>query len=74
LREDKQDKPGSVEDTPYRLGMFFSEVGEDGELIRGLDDEALSSITLEKGAALCTGLRRRKAQSGEMNGIEPSAS
>ena len=26
LRTEKQNKPGSVEDTEYRLGMFFCEV------------------------------------------------
>ena len=65
LLEEKQNKPGSVEDTGYRLGMFFSEVGEDGKVIRSLDDEALSSITPKKGAELYTGLRRRKTQSGK---------
>jgi integrase len=65
LRAEKQNKPGSVDDTEYRLGMFFSEVDEEGKVIRGLDDEALSSITPKKGAELYTGLRRRKTQSGK---------
>jgi integrase len=70
LREEKQNKPGSVEDTAYRLGMFFGEVGEDGAVIRGLDDEALSSITPKRGADLYAGLRRRKTKSGKQLSVD----
>ena len=42
LREEKQNKPGSVEDTEYRLGMFFAEVDEEGKVVRDLDEVALS--------------------------------
>jgi len=31
LWSEKQNKPGSVEDTDYRLGMFFAEVDEAGK-------------------------------------------
>lgn len=65
LRDEKQNKPGSVEDTAYRLGMFFAEVGEDGMVIRGIDEDPLSSITPDKGAGLYSGLRRRKAKGGQ---------
>ncbi|HET6282547.1 MAG TPA: site-specific integrase [Polyangia bacterium] len=65
LRDEKQNKPGSVEDTEYRLGMFFVEVGEDGKVSRRLDDEALSSITPKKGAELYAALRHRKTKSGK---------
>jgi hypothetical protein len=70
LRDEKQNKPGSVEDTAYRLGMFFAEVGEDGAVLRGLGDEPLSSITPLKGAALYMGLRRRKAKGGKLLSVD----
>ncbi len=70
LRNEKQNKPGSVEDTAYRLGMFFAEVGGDGTVIRGLEDEALSSITPKNGAELYGGLRRRKAKSGKQLSVD----
>jgi integrase len=65
LRDDKQNKPGSVEDTAYRLGLFFAEVEEEGGVIRGLDEVALSSITPKQGAELYAGLRRRKTKNGK---------
>ena len=64
LRDDKN-KPGSVEDTTYRLGMFFSEVDETGQVVRGLYEVALSSITSTKGEELYAGLRRRKTKTGK---------
>src|SRR5690348_14495345 len=48
LRSEKQNKPGSVDDTDYRVGMFFAEVDEAGRVVRGLDEDALSSITPQK--------------------------
>ena len=65
LRDDKQNKPGSVEDTAYRLGMFFAVVDEEGAAVRGLDEATLSSITPKLGAELYDGLRRRKTKSGK---------
>ena len=50
--------------------MFFAEVGEDGRVIRGMDDEALSSITPKKGAEFYAGLRRRKTKSGEQLSVD----
>jgi integrase len=70
LRDDKQNKPGSVEDTTYRLGMFFSEVGETGQVVRGLDEVALSSITSAKGEELYAGLRRRKTKTGKTLAVD----
>ena len=48
LRDEKQNKPGSVEDTEYRLGMFFAEVDVEGKVVRGLDEATLSSIRRSK--------------------------
>ena len=70
LRTEKQNKPGSVEDTEYRLGMFFCEVDEEGKVVRGLDGEALSSITPKMGAELYAGLRRRKAKGGKALAVD----
>lgn len=70
LREEKQNKPGSVEDTEYRLGMFFAEVDEEGKAMRDLNDVALTSITPTKGAELYAGLRRRKAKSGKVLAVD----
>jgi integrase len=54
-----------VEDTAYRLGMFFAVVDEEGTVVRGLDEATLSSITSKVGAELYDGLRRRKTKSGK---------
>jgi site-specific recombinase XerD len=70
LRDDKQNKPGSVEDTTYRLGLFFSEVDETGQVVRGLDEVALSSITSTKGEELYAGLRRRKTKTGKRLAVD----
>ena len=34
LLEVKGNKPGSVEDVMYRLGVFFTEVDERGQVVR----------------------------------------
>ena len=59
-----------MEDTTYRLGMFFSEVDETGQVVRGLDDVALSSITSTKGEELYAGLRRRKTKTGKTLAVD----
>jgi integrase len=64
-RSDKQNKPGSVDDTEYRLGMFFVEVDGEGRVGRELGGDVLSSITRELGEELYAGLRRRKAKDGK---------
>src|SRR5262245_865162 len=54
LRYEKGNKPGSVSDTIYRLGMFFP----DGEL-------RLSQITAEKGAGYYADLVKRVNPKGQ---------
>jgi integrase len=70
LSKEKQNKPGSVEDTEYRLGMFFAEVDEEGRVVQDLDEVALTSITPAKGAELYSGLRRRKTKSGKVLAVD----
>jgi integrase len=66
LRDEKHNKPGSIEDTMYRIGTFFVEADESGKIVRCLDDVALSQLTPERGQALYDSLRSRKKRDGEM--------
>jgi len=61
LLDVKGNKPGSVEDVMYRLGVFFAEVDERGKVVRDLADETLGSITPAKGdrSSATSRLRRR---------------
>ena len=76
LRDEKQNKPGSVEDTDYRLGMFFAEVDVEGKVVRGLDEATLSSITPKQGVSSMPGFvggRRRAASCSPSTPIATSS-
>ncbi len=70
LLEVKGNKPGSVEDVMYRLGVFFTEVDGGGQVVRDLADVTLGSITPAKGEALYVSLRSRKTQHGGMLSVD----
>ena len=70
LLEVKGNKPGSVEDVMYRLGVFFTEVDDRGQVVRDLADVTLGSITPAKGEALYASLRSRKTQHGGMLSVD----
>jgi site-specific recombinase XerD len=70
LLEVKGNKPGSVEDTAYRLGMFFAEVDGEGRVVRDLKDATLASITPAKGEALYASLRTRKTKDGGVLAVD----
>ena len=70
LLETKGNKPGSVEDVMYRLGVFFAEVDETGKVVRDLKNETLASITPAKGEALYASLRTRKTKGGKVLSVD----
>lgn len=70
LLDVKGNKPVSVDDVMYRLGVFFAEVDESGKVVRDLGDDTLGSITPVKGEALYASLRSRKTQHGGMLSVD----
>jgi integrase len=73
LLDVKGNKPGSVDDVMYRLGVFFVDVDEDKrgkQVVRDLGDDTLGSITPAKGEALYASLRSRKTQHGGMLAVD----
>jgi len=62
LRDDKQNKPGSIEDTMWRLRTFFVEVSDDGStVLRSPGDILLSAISSERAPAFYDSLRSRRS-------------
>jgi site-specific recombinase XerD len=70
LLETKGNKPGSVEDVMYRLGVFFAEVDGEGKVLRDLKDATLASITPAKGETLYASLRTRKTKDGGVLSVD----
>jgi integrase len=62
LRDDKQNKPRSIEDTLWRLRQYFVECDGEGKVLRTPADILLSAISVERGIALYDSLRKRKGE------------
>jgi integrase len=53
-----------------RLAVFFTEVDEEGRVVRDLADVTLGSLTPAKGEALYASVRSRKTQPGGMLSVD----
>jgi integrase len=62
LRDDKQNKPRSIEDTRWRLRQYFVELDAEGKVLRNPADIMLSGISAERGVAFYDALRRRRSE------------
>jgi integrase len=62
LRDDKQNKPRSIEDTLWRLRQYFVESDGEGRVVRNPADIVLAGISAEKGVAFYDSLRQRRGE------------